>query len=258
MKVYVDLVFLLNYFFDLLLLLLVAYQLKRNVKKIRYFIGAFIGSLSIFFLFIPLNSFSLFILKILVSIVMIITTFQFKNIYYTLKNLFILYTTSMALGGILYFLNVQFSYKQQGLIFFYKGLSINVIFLIITSPLLLYMYAKQMKTLKDKYQHYYHVIISYQQKQYNVIGFVDTGNLLVDPYFKKPIILLNENIITGSNYLLVPIHTANSNSLLKCLKIDWVKVEGESKKKDVLVGITKINIDGVDCLLNTKMMGGTI
>ena len=160
MKVYVDLVFLLNYFFDLLLLLLVAYQLKRNVKKIRYFIGAFIGSLSIFFLFIPLNSFSLFILKILVSIVMIITTFQFKNIYYTLKNLFILYTTSMALGGILYFLNVQFSYKQQGLIFFYKGLSINVIFLIITSPLLLYMYAKQMKTLKDKYQHYYHVKMS--------------------------------------------------------------------------------------------------
>ena len=46
--------------------------------------------------------------------------------------------------------------------------------------------------------------------------------------------------------------------MLKCLKIDWVKVEGESKKKDVLVGITKINIDGVDCLLNTKMMGGTI
>ncbi len=258
MKIYVDLVFLLNYFFDFLLLLLVAYQLKRNVKKIRYLIGALLGSISIFFLFIPLNSLTLFFLKIIVSIIMIITTFGFRNFYYTLKNLFFLYTTSMALGGILYFLNVQFSYKQQGLVFFYKGLSINVIFLIISSPIILYLYVKQMKSLKDKYQHYYRVIISYHQKQYNVIGFLDTGNLLVDPYFKKPIILLNEKIINNNNYLLVPIHTASGDSLLKCFKIDWVKVEGKIKKRDVLVGITKINIDGVDCLLNTKMMGGTI
>ncbi len=258
MKIYVDLVFLLNFGFDLLLLILVAYQLKRKVRGYRYFIGALFGSISIFFLFIPLTTITLFLLKIVVSIIMILITFGFKNIYYTIKNLFFLYTTSMALGGILYFLNIQFSYKQQGLVFFYKGLSINVIFLIITSPIILYMYVKQMKSLKEKYQYYYHVIISYQNKKYNVVGFLDTGNLLVDPYFKKPIILLNENIIEGKKYILVPIHTANGDSLLKCLKIDWVEVEGETRKKDVLVGISKINLDGVDCLLNTKIMGGTI
>lgn len=257
MKIYVDLVFFLNYFFDFLLLIIVGNQLKRSVRGYHYFLGAFVGSISIFALFLPLNSFTLFLLKVIISVVMVLVTFKFNNIYYTLKNLVFLYSTSMVLGGFLYFLNVQFSYQQKGLVFFYRGLSINVIFLILTSPLLLYLYSKQMKLLKEKYQQYYHVVISYQNKKYSVTGFLDTGNLLVDPYFKKPIVLLNQQVLPLDYYFLVPIHTANGNSLLKCMKIDWIEVEG-SRKKDVLVGFSEINLDGVDCLLNTKVLGGKL
>ena len=82
---------------------------------------------------------------------MVLITFNFKNIRYTLKNLFYLYITSVVLGGFLYFLNIEFSYKQVGLVFYHNGLSINFIVLIIASPIILFAYVKQAIYLKNNY-----------------------------------------------------------------------------------------------------------
>ena len=68
MKIYVDLVLFLNFFFDFLLLLATSLILRRNVNIKRILLGALIGSLSIFLLFVSINSFTLFLIKILISI----------------------------------------------------------------------------------------------------------------------------------------------------------------------------------------------
>ena len=86
MKVYLDLVMILNFFIDFILLLSVKIILKRNIKLSRIIYGSFIGGLSILLLFFNINSFILFMVKILISIVMIITSFGYRNIKYTLVN----------------------------------------------------------------------------------------------------------------------------------------------------------------------------
>ena len=86
MKIYVDLVLFLNFFFDFLLLLATSLILKRYVKIKKIFLGALIGSLSIFLLFVSIISFTLFLIKILISILMILTCFGYKTIKYTIKN----------------------------------------------------------------------------------------------------------------------------------------------------------------------------
>ena len=68
MKLYLDLIFLLNIWFDFLLLLSVAWLLKRNIKIKRIFIGSLIGGVTIFILFINLGEIELFFFKIIVSI----------------------------------------------------------------------------------------------------------------------------------------------------------------------------------------------
>ncbi|MDD2435253.1 MAG: sigma-E processing peptidase SpoIIGA [Bacilli bacterium] len=260
MKIYLDLIFLLNFFFDLILLISVSLILRRNMPFYRLIIGAFIGSLSIFFLFLKINSFQLFILKVIISIVMVIMSFSYRNVKYTLRNLLFLYSSSILLGGFLYFLNMEFAYKQVGLVFYFKGLSINVIFLILFSPLIIYIYIRQTISLKNNYSKYYQVDIYYQDKIIKCNGYLDTGNTLCDPYFKKPVILINQKKLSFSpketDTLYVPYQTIDNHGIIKCFKVNKINIKGVGTKENLLVGIINndIKIDGIDLILHYKLL----
>ena len=116
MKIYIDLILLLNFGFDFLLLLSVSTILRRNTEIYKLLLGAFIGSISVLTLFIKITSLELFMLKIIISILMCLISFKYKNIKYTLKNILYLYISSIVLGGALYLLNIEFTYKNQGII----------------------------------------------------------------------------------------------------------------------------------------------
>ena len=90
---------------------------------------------------------------------------------------------------------------------------------------------------------------------------MDTGNNLVDPYKKRPIILVNyekiKKYITNKKELLVPYNSINNNGLLRCIKV--LKIEIDNKEyKNVLVGLSmnNISIDGIDCILSQKVLEG--
>ena len=136
MKIYIDLLLFLNFAFDFILLLTTNIILKRGAKIFNITLGSFIGSLSILVLFLNINSLQLFLIKIYLSIIMCLLTFNYKDIKYTLINIFSFYLTSILLGGFLYLLNIEFSYKHNGLIFYNNGLSINIIILFIISPII--------------------------------------------------------------------------------------------------------------------------
>ena len=161
MKIYIDLIIIINFFFDFILLFCVSIILKRNVKIKRIVLASLIGGISIISLFIPFNTISLFLFKLFISIIMILTAFSYKNFKYTFDNFKYLYVISIFLGGFLYFLNTSFSYKNVGLIFFHNGLSINIIFINISSPIILILYIKNNKKLKEEYSKKYKVSITF-------------------------------------------------------------------------------------------------
>ena len=103
MKVYLDLVMFVNFFLDFLLLLSVSIILKRNANIKRVIFASFIGGLSILALFFKISNFQLFILKFIISLLMVIIAFNYKDFKYTFFNLLYLYITSIFLGGFLYF-----------------------------------------------------------------------------------------------------------------------------------------------------------
>ena len=260
MKIYIDLVLVLNFLFDLILLLTVSYVLKRNVNNYRIILGAFIGSLSTLLLFININNIELFLFKVILAIMMIIISFGYYNIRYTLKNISYLYIVSIILGGFLYFLNITFSYKNQGLVFYHNGLSINFIFLIIISPVILYLYTKQIKELKYKYTNYYKVDIYINNYIIKTNAYLDTGNTLVDPYLKRPVLILNKKKmiydINEFKMVLVPYKTISDTGILKCFIADFIYVKGLGRKENVLIALSteEIRINGIDLLLNIKIM----
>ena len=259
MIIYVDLIIFLNLFFDFLLLFSMSFLLKINVKLYRLFLGAFLGSLSIIFLFIKISSFYLFIFKIIISIIMILISFGFKSIKIFFNNLTYLYLTSIILGGALYFINNMFSYKNIGLIFFHKNYSINIILIILLAPIIIYIYIKKQKNIKEDYsKRFFSEITLLNGKKLNLTSILDTGNNLIDPYKKRPIIVINKNVLKGYNpkCILVPIITVNKKSFIKCFRIKKIVINNKIIKEDVLVGISDNNfmMDGVDLLLHKKII----
>ena len=258
MKIYVDLVLLLNLSFDFILLLTVSILLKRKTKIYRLLLGAFFGSISTLLLFFKITSITLFLIKIFISIVMILISFGFKNIKYFFKNMFYLYTSSILLGGFLYLLNIEFSYKNKGLIFFHTGLSINFIILIIISPIILYIYVKQSRSLRNNYNYYHNVTIYLKENTIKCIGYLDTGNKIRDPYFGRSILFINKNCISNIKdfNILVPYNTIGNHGIIKCTIPQEIEVDGSLFK--VLIGISEedIKIDGVDCILPNIIQEG--
>jgi len=251
MKIYVDLVLFLNFAFDFILLLSVSILLRRNASINKLLLGAFIGSLSVLLLFIKINSLELFLIKIIISLLMILISFGFKSIKYFIKNIGYFYMSSIVLGGFLYLLNVEFSYKQEGLVFFHEGLSINFIFLIIFSPIIIYIYVRQGLRLKNNYSKYHAVKMDLGNERIECVGYVDTGNKVIDPYGKRKVIFLYKELDLKSSFVIVPYQTIDNNGFIKCYKIDELKIDNKKVKSKYLVSFIKqkINIDGVDCIL---------
>ncbi len=260
MTVYIDIVLLLNLFFDFTMLFTVNYLLKRRIKLYRILLGSIIGSLSILFLFIKISSFELFVYKVIISILMIITTFDYKNIKYTIKNIIYLYLVSIFLGGFLYLINNQFSSKGEGIVFIYGGLSINIVLIMIITPLIIYFYIKQNKDVTTNYSNYYKIDIYIGNKILKVTSFLDTGNKLVDPYTLKPVILINNKdpVFDKLKPILIPFNTISEEGMIRGYKVDKIYIDGVGYKKKVIVGIinNKINIDGVDSIIGTKILEG--
>ena len=261
MTIYIDLIILLNFFLDFLLLITVSLILKRNTKLIRVIIASFVGGISIISLFINMSSLSLFILKFIISIFMCLISFFYKSLKYTLNNVLYLYLVSIILGGFLYFINDSVSYKNIGLIFFHNGLSINLLVIIFLSPIILFLYYKEAIKQKEELNKKYIVDITLlNNKKLSLTGFLDTGNNLYDPYKKRPIIVINKSILGNykPNLILVPCITVNKESMLSCFKIKDISINGKKIEEEVLVGISdnNFNIEGVDLLLHKKIIKG--
>lgn len=219
---------------------------------VRIILGAFVGGLSIILLFINISSIELFIIKFVISIIMILISFGFKNIKYTLSNLIYLYIISLFLGGGMYLINDTFAYDKKGIVFINNGYSMNLIILVVISPIIIYFYNREAKKLKDKYNHYYDVSIYYQDKRLDVVGYLDSGNTL--KYLKKPVLLLDKrkNIFKIKKYLLIPYNTIDNESILKGFKPDKVLVN--EKEVKCLIGlIAKVNFDGCSMILNERI-----
>ncbi len=258
MTVYLDLVFFLNFCYDFFLLLTVDITLKRQTKLKRLIFAAIVGAISLVILFLPFNALLLFFFKVVTSLLMVVIAYGYKDLKYTGNNLLYLYMCSIILGGFLYFLNLQFSTSHHGLVFMNDGLSINYLVLLIIGPLILGLYLYQSKKIKLLYNYIFDIKIVFKDNSYLCCrAFLDSGNRLRDTITGKYVILVEENIIKRktNKYIYVPYHALNKHGLIPCLSINYLEIN-EKQYRNYLVGITpdKFNIEGINCLLNNKLM----
>lgn len=244
MTIYIDLVILLNYFFDVLILLTVNVTLKRNVTLKKILLVSILGEISLFGLFLS-KAWLLVLLKLEISLLLNIFTFKYKDIFYTFTNLLYFYMSSIILGGFIYFL------KLNHLPYF---------LIILISPVIFYLYYKQSIYLKTTINKTYPLIIYFPNKRsLKLTGFIDTGNKLRDPVTKKWVILVNRKLLKGviriRTPIYVPYHSLNNKGLVECIKPLKLVIENK-EYTNFLVGLmdSKIMINSTDCIINLEIL----
>lgn len=230
---YIDLLFIINYLFDLLILQTINVTLKRNINFKRLLLGSLVGSLSIIILFININ---ILIFKLFLSFIIIIVSFGYKDHIYFFKNILYFYFISILLGGFIYYLKVEFN--------------INSIIKLLLGPIIIYIFLSNNKDIKRINSFYYNVSFKYNNKIYNYNAYLDSGNTLTSPYSNKPVIILYAKNFKINNPLFIPYHTVNYNGLLKSFKTDIYINNKLYKNIIIALSNNKINIDGVNILLN--------
>lgn len=259
MKIYVDLLILLNSLFNYVLFSSVDFILKRNVNFFRIIIASILGNVSI--LLLEVNNGMMFGLgKVLIAIIINVICFGYKDIRYLCKNVIYFYLVSMLLGGVMYCFGSEFILSDDGLVSV-NGNMIKYLVIVFVSVLVMYFYLFKFKDLRNNYSNYYRCLIYIDDNNsIKVSGFLDTGNKLMDPYSNKNIILVNKDVLGDIRIrspIYVPYNSLNNHGLLTCFKVKKIVIEGK-ESDDFLVGISdeKMYIDGIDCILNTRLMEG--
>lgn len=236
--IYLDEIFIYNFFIDYVILFTLVKITKINIKKTKILISSIVGELSMISLFISMNNIILSLFKIILSIIMIYildhndTKTLIKNvIYYHILNFF--------LGGFLYYLKIE-----NYIVYKYYLLLV---------PITMYIYKYFTYNLKNIFSYKYKVTIYLNNgKILYLNGFMDTGNSLIEPYNNKKVIIINKKV--DENFYLVPYKTIDNYSLIKCFNPKKVYIDGLGERNDISVGIINKKFVGFNCLLNYKLM----
>ena len=244
MTIYIDLVILLNYFFDSLILLTVNTTLKRNISLKKILFVSLLGELSLLG-FLLSNKYLLILLKLEISVILNILTFKYKDIFYTVTNVLYFYMVSIILGGFIYYLKLN---------------NLSYSFILLLVPLILYLYIKQNLNMKTTINKTYPLTIYFPNKRkLSLTGFVDTGNKLRDPVTKKWVVLVNKKLLQGviriRTPIYVPYHSLNNKGLVECIKPEKLVIEGK-EYTNFLIGLmdSKVMINSSDCILNLEIL----
>lgn len=246
MKMYIDLFFIFNVIMDYIIIMSTNILLKRRTNHIRMILSSLIGGISSLVLFTSLNK---IVIEIVSIVIMVLISFGYKGIRYLINNILYMYILSTLLGGIIYLFNIKVS----------NSMFLTYLIIIVISIEIMLLYIKENKKMRSIYNNYYKVDIYFKdRKKLSLIGFVDTGNNLYDPYKKRPVIIVHNKYIKEDKYILVPYHTINGNGLLKCIKPDIIFIDGIGYKGNVLIGFSdSFNFgDGVDVILHKDIMKG--
>ena len=249
MKIYLDVIFIINFLLDFNIMYIVNKTLKRNTRIKRLLLASLFGELTLLFLFINISSIALFIIKILLCLFLSLIAFNYVNLKYTINNMTYVYMVSTIYGGLLYFLKSTINNDYMYLLI-----------IIILLPIFTKEILKSYRNIKSNYNYYYMININFDKnKTIKLNSFLDTGNKLVDPYTNKGIILVNfhkiKKIVPIRSPIYVPYKSLNNNGLLKCIKPLSIEIDGKVFT-NYLIGLSNksFNIDGIDCLLNYKLL----
>jgi len=179
--------------------------LNVKVKLFRLILGSLCGALySLVVLFYEGSIFTTLIAKVAFSVGIVLLTFSLPTIAVFLRTLIYFYLVSFVIGGTI--IGVIFlADRSPGAIQAYNGSILllsgfNYYWLLIgigTALMIAYSGAAYIRRIMRERQLISTIAISFGGKVIRVDALMDTGNQLLDPLTKRPVIIVETGILTG-------------------------------------------------------------
>ena len=241
---YIDLFFLWNFWMNALVLFLVR-QITKTYRTFRCLLSAAVGACSACFCvaiyLVSGGSVLIFMIELTVVLAMNVLAFGGKNL---LWHLFLFLVAGTVVAGIFI-----------GLISF-AGLGKNVTAAVLVSlvSFLFCSVLEKKSRIRWKEEHMKaKTVLEFGDRKLFATALMDTGNKLYDPFFQKPVILVDEKMMKEilvycreecpEKLHYIPFHSVGRDSgLLEGVAFDCVSIQWQNKKsqfKDVIAAATK-------------------
>lgn len=187
--IYLDVIFLVNFLADWFILLLTAMILKERICRWRLILGALFGAgMLLPFLLYPALLIGMSGVIIYIGISLGAVRIAFSGTQRQVLKKWLLSTTIMiSLGGVMGGFKAVMRISTLTFLKWGIGLLIGVL-------LVFYLTGYLRRVIQDKNQ-IYKIRVLHNKKEMIADVFLDTGNLLWDVLYNKPVILINERLI---------------------------------------------------------------
>lgn len=199
MTIYLDVIFLENIVINYIILYVTGIISKVQINQKRLITGALIGAFySIIYYVLNLKIYSSFIIKIILSIVIIYVAFNSNSFKDLLKKVLLFYLTSFVFGGsaiaIIYMVNSQNITIQNGVLIGSYTIKTVLIGIVIAYFIIIFAF-KIIKTKISKKDLICEIEISFNNKKIKSKALIDTGNLLKEPITNLPVIVMERTLL---------------------------------------------------------------
>lgn len=260
MVVYVDVLFVVNFFITYLLLLLTKLFIKDNPKTVRMLAGAFTGGVySLVILADELSFLITAIGKIAVSALIIFIAFGFKRVVIFAKTLGIFYFSNMLLLGVI--LAVWLIFKPDGI-----AIHNDVVYFdipaktLLISALVAYLISLAGVKIYNRTigkNEIYSLTIFKNDKEVHLYAFADTGNKLKEPFSDYPVIVIDESKISFETERIIPFHSVGGEGMLRAFKPDKVIISnsrGCYETDRVYIALSSVDSKDFSAILNPEII----
>lgn len=202
MIIYVDVIWLLNFLFDMMLIMLTLILAKESTSKKRIIFGSFVASvivpISIYF---PDSFFTSVVGKILYSILIIVCVCRYRSKYQLFRLLLLFYFVTFTIGGgliaIHFMLESPFGVSSNGILTFNNGFGdpVSWLFVVVCFPIVWHFTKRSMDkhaVEKIRYDQLCPITLIINNESFSTTGYIDSGNQLVDPLTKSPVVICDE------------------------------------------------------------------
>lgn len=230
MKIYLDLVFIVNFGINFIFIYVIQFIFWERFSLSKAILSSTIATLLLIsFLF---NKIIFLIFKISGGIILVLIGTGLKKL--ALKTS-LFYLLELSLTGLVA------SYKITGM-YLIIGIIIIIVLIIIQD-------LKKESIFLSRYQ--YNVSVTFLGKQLSLVGFLDTGNLLIID--NMPVIFINQKHFQKAlkPYKTVSIKTVNDKKEITCYspELFFLFIGKRKVDKKVLIAFADLGND-FDCLLN--------
>lgn len=231
MTIYIDVVLIENLIMNYIILLATGLILKIKIKHIRLIIGSLLGAIYTIIGYMGiLEIYSSFILKIILSIMIVYIAYYPQTLKKMWKELLFFYLTSFVFGGVafslIYIVKPQEIIMKNGLFLGTYPLKTVILGAIVAFVIIITAF-KIIKSKISKKDLICEITVEIENRKITTKALIDTGNMLKEPITNTPVVVIEHTLL----YDVLPKEILNH--LEEIIGGDFKEIPEEIKNKYV-------------------------